>query len=162
MLKAQLKKDMIEAMKAGDQLKRTVLGTLLSSIKNKELNKRGPLSQTIADPVKLEEACQLTDEEVLEVVASEVKKRKDSIEQFKTGGREDLVQQEQAEADILAAYLPEQVGEDVVKKEIQAAIGQTGAKDQKEMGKVIGLVMAKLKGRVDGGLVSKLVKESLS
>lgn len=149
-------------MKAGDQLKRMVLGTLISAIKNKELNKRGPLSQTITDPVKLEEACQLSDEEVLEVIATEVKKRKDSVVQFKSGGREDLAQQEEAEMKVLMAYLPEQVGEEEVRKAVQEAVAQLGAKDPKEMGKVIGAVMSKLKGRVDGGLVSKLTKEALS
>lgn len=162
MLKAQLKKEMIEAMKAGIPLKRTVLGTLLSSIKNKELNKRNSLSQIIFDPVKLEEACQLNDEEVLEVIASEVKKRKDSVEQFKVGGRTDLAEQEQSEIKILSSYLPEQLSDEETKKEVQAIIAQLGAKDVKELGKVIGTVRVKLKGRVDGGLVSKIAKELLS
>lgn len=161
-LKAQLKKEMIGAMKAGDQLKRTVLGTLMSCIKNKELNKRGQFVSSITDAAKLDEASQLNDGEVLEVIASEVKKRKDSIEQFRAGGREDLAQQEQSEMNVLAAYLPAQASEEEVKKEVRAVVTQMGAKDIKEMGKVIGVVMAKLKGRVDGGLVSKLVKESLS
>lgn len=161
-LKTQLKKDMIDALKAGDQLKRTVLGMLMSSIKNKELNKRGRLASTITDVTKLDEASQLNDDEVLDVIAGEVKKRKDSVEQFQAGGREDLARQEQAEMEVLMDYLPVQVSEEEIKKEVQAAMAQTGAKEIKEIGKVIGLVMAKLKGRVDGSLVSKLVKEALS
>ena len=161
MLKEQLKKEQIAAMKAGEQLKRTVLGSLMAAIKNKELNKRGQLASSIAEAVKLEEVSQLSDEEILEVIASEVKKRKDSIEQFRAGGREDLAQQEQQEMAILAGHLPEQASEEDIRKEVILAVEQSGAKDIKEMGKVIGLVMAKLKGRADGGLVSKLVKEVL-
>lgn len=161
MLKEQLKKEQIAAMKAGDQLKKTVLGGLLAAIKNKELHKRGQLASSMAEAVKLEEASQLHDEEILEVIMGEVKKRKDSIEQFRAGGREDLVQREQQEMAILAIYLPEQASEEDIRREVASAMEQSGAKDIKEMGKVIGLVMVKLKGRADGGLVSKLVKEVL-
>lgn len=161
MLKDQIKKEQIAAMKAGNQLKRTVLGSLMAVIKNKELNKRGQLFSSIADTAKLEEAIQLEDAEVLEVIMSEVKKRKDSVEQFGAGGREDLARQEQQEMAILAVYLPEQASEEDIRREVVSAVEQSGAKDIKEMGKVIGLVMAKLKGRADGGLVSKLVKEVL-
>lgn len=162
MLKVQLKKEMIEALKAGNQLKRTVLGTLLSSIKNKELNKRNSLSQTIIDELKLAEASQLNDEEVLEVIVNEVKKRRDSIEQFKAGGRTDLVEQERGEMEVLSGYLPEQLSEEKTRQEVQAIIAQLEVKDVKEMGKVIGAVMTKLKGRVDRSLVSKIAKEFLS
>lgn len=161
MLKDQLKKEQIAAMKAGEQLKRTVLGSLMAAIKNKELHKRGQLASSITDSVKLEEASRLDDEEILEVIAAEVKKRKDAVEQFKAGGRDDLAQQEKQEHDLLMIYLPEQAGEEEIKKEIAQVVGQWGVKDIKEMGKVMGAVMAKLKGRVDGGLVSKLVKEAL-
>lgn len=162
MLKERLKKDMVEAMKTGDRLKRMVLGTLWAAIKNRELNKRGSESRTVTDLVKWEEAGQLNDEEVREVIASEVKKRKESVEQFTSGGRSDLAQQEQREIGVLSAYLPEQLGEDEIKREVRTAILQLGAKDPKEMGKVIGAVRAKLKGRVDGGLVSKIAKELIS
>lgn len=162
MLKEQLKKDQIAAMKAGERLKKTVLGTLLAAIKNKELSKRGQLVSTVSDPIALDEASQLREGEVLEVIASEVKKRKDSIVQFGAGGREDLAAQEQAEMEILSGYLPAQLGEEEVKKEVQQAITALGASGPKELGKVIGAVMSKLKGRADGGLVSKLAKEALS
>lgn len=161
MLKENLKKEQIAAMKAGEQLKRTVLGGLMAAIKNKELHKRGQLASSITDPVTLEEASRLDDEEILEVIAAEVKKRKDAAEQFKAGGRDDLAQQEKQEHDILTVYLPAQAGEEEVKKEIDCVVGQGGVKDIKEMGKVVGAVMAKLKGRADGSLVSKLVKEIL-
>src|SRR3990167_891428 len=109
MLKQQLQKELTEALKTGNQLKRLVLGTLMTAVKNKELAKRGQIGKTTNDTKELEEKSRLTEEEVLEVISSEVKKRKDSVEQFKKGGRHDLANKEKAEMDILLAYLPEQL-----------------------------------------------------
>src|SRR3989344_686239 len=161
MLKQQLQKELTEALKTGNQLKRLVLGTLMTAVKNKELAKRRQIGKTTNDTKELEEKSQLTEEEVLEVISSEVKKRKDSIEQFQKGGRHDLVEKEKQEMEILLAYLPEQLSEEEVKSQIQRVIEELGATGQKEMGKVIGAAMVKLKGRADGGLVSKIVKELL-
>ena len=161
MLKQQLQKELTEALKTGNQLKRLVLGTLMTAVKNKELAKRRQIGKTTNDTKELEEKSQLTEEEVLEVISSEVKKRKDSIEQFQKGGRHDLVEKEKQEMEILLAYLPEQLSEEEVKSQIQRVIEELGATSQKEMGKVIGAAMVKLKGRADGGLVSKIVKELL-
>ncbi len=146
MLKDKLQQDMKDALKSGNSQKRTLLGMAISSIKNKEIEKRG----------------ELTDEEIVSVIASEVKKRRDSVEQYQKGGRADLAEQEKKEAEILMAYMPEQMSEDEVRSEVKKAVAQTGAKDIKEMGKVIGAVMAKVKGKADGQLVSRLVKEELS
>ncbi len=162
MIKPQLQKEMTEALKAGDQLKRLVLGTLMTAIKNKELAKRGQVGKMTNDPRELELKSQLTNEEVLEVIAGEVKKRKDSMEQFRAGGRTDLTEKEKSEMEILMGYLPEQLSEEKVRNEIQLVIEELGATSAREMGKVIGAVMAKLKGRADGGLVSKIAKELLS
>src|SRR3989344_6741869 len=112
MLKQQLQKELNESLKAGDQIKRLVLGMVMTSIKNRELGKRQQLSKTVSDTGELEKQSQLTDEEILEVIASEVRKRKESVEQFKAGGREELAQKEKSEMDILLAYLPEQMCED--------------------------------------------------
>ena len=161
MLKQQLQKELTEALKTGNQLKRLVLGTLMTAVKNKELAKRRQIGKTTNDTKELEEKSQLTEEEVLEVISSEVKKRKDSIEQFQKGGRHDLVEKEKLEMEILAAYLPEQLSEEKIKNEVQHVIEELGATSPKEMGKVIGAVMAKLKGRADGTLVSKIAKELL-
>ena len=109
----------------------------------------------------MEKQSQAADDEVLEVIASETKKRREAIEQFKTGGREDLAQKEKLEMDILAAYLPEQASEEEVRAEIQKAIADLNAQGPKDIGKVIGAAMVKLKGRADGGMVSKIVKELL-
>lgn len=162
MLKQQLQKEMTGALKAGNQLKRLVLGTLMAAIKNKELAKRGQVGKQTNDSRELEQKSQLTNEEIMEVVATEVKKRKDSIEQFLAGGRQDLVDKEKLESDILMAYLPEQLSEEKIKNEVQRVIEELSATSLKEMGTVIGVVMIKLKGRADGGLVSKMVKELLS
>ena len=162
MLKEKLQKDLNESLKSGDQLKRLVLGMVMTAVKNKELGKRQQLSKSVSDTGELEKQSQLTDEETIEVVASEVKKRKEAMEQFKTGGREELAQKEKSEMDILLTYLPEQLGEDEICAEVQKTITEVGATGIKDMGKVIGAVMAKLKGKADGSTVSRIVKESLS
>lgn len=146
MLKEKLRQDIKEALKSGDSKKRMVLGMVLAAIKNKEIEKRGELSE----------------EDTIAVVSSEIKKRRDSVEQFEKGGRPELAEGEKWEAEILMAYMPEQMSEDEVRAEVKKAITETGAKDMKEMGKVIGVVMAKVKGKADGQLVSRLVKEELS
>ena len=162
MLKQQLQKELTEALKSGNQLKRLVLGTLMTAVKNKELAKRGQIGKETNDPRELEQKSQLGTEEVLEVIAGEVKKRRDSIEQFSAGGRPDLAEKEKLEMEILAAYLPEQLSEEKVRNQIQFTIEELSATSPKEMGKVIGAVMAKLKGRADGTLISKIVKELLT
>ncbi len=143
MLKEKLTEDLKVAMKAGEAQKRDVLRMLTSAIKNKEIEKR----------------VELTDEQVLEVISSEVKKRKDSITQFTSGNRMDLAQKEEAEIAVLATYLPEQMSEEVLKKIVEETVAGFDAKD---MGKAIGAVMAKVKGKADGTIVSKLVKDALS
>ena len=154
MLKEKLQGDMKDALKSGNSQKRTLLGMVLSSIKNKEIEKKGELS----------------DDDVVMVISSEIKKRKDSIEQFEKGGRPELAEEEKKEAEMLMAYMPEQMTEDAIRAEVQKVIaeirstssGQAGIKDMKETGKVIGAVMAKVKGKADGTLVGKIVKEELS
>ncbi|MBI2063139.1 MAG: GatB/YqeY domain-containing protein [Candidatus Yanofskybacteria bacterium] len=160
-MKQQLQNDLNMALKEKDQLKRLVLGMLMTAVKNKELMKRQQLSKTISDAGELEKQSQLMDEEIIGVIGSEVKKRKEAMEQFKTGGRDDLAQKEKSELDILLTYLPEQLSEDGIRAEVQKTISELGAAGIKDMGKVIGAVMAKLKGKADGGAVSKIVKELL-
>ena len=161
MLKNQIKKELNDSLKSGDQLKRSVLGMLSSAIQSRELNKRTQLSKTEKNLTELETKSQLSDEEVLEVIAGEIKKRKESIEQFNAGGRQELAEKEAKEIKILKPYLPEQLPESEVSAEIDKVIAESGAKDIKEMGKIIGLVMAKLKGKIDGSTVTRLVKEKL-
>ena len=168
MLKDKLNTDVKEALKAHDSQRRMVLGMVLSAVKSRELDKRGKLSkshstssgQAEPDVAKLEEASKLNDEEIVEVLSSEIKKRKDSVEQFEKGGRPDLAAKEKAEIDMLMAYMPEQMSEDEVKKIVVETIKNMGLPAQ--AGKVIGAVMAKVKGKADGNLVSQIVKEELS
>ena len=146
MLKEKLQQDIKDALKSGDSKKRMVLGMVLSAIKNKEIEKRSELG----------------DDDTIAVIASEIKKRKDSVEQFEKGGRPELAEGERQEGEMLMAYMPEQMSDEEVKDEVKKAISSTGALGPKDMGKVIGAVMAKIKGKADGTLVSKLVKELLS
>ena len=161
-LKDKLQSELKDSLKTGNSQKRTFLGMVLTSIKNREFEKRNKLSKTQQDVAKLEEESKLNDEEIIEVISSEIKKRKDSVEQYQKGGRPELAEQEKKEAEMLMAYMPEQMSEDEVRSEVKKAVSEIGAKDIKEMGKVIGAVMAKIKGKADGQMVSRLVKEELS
>ena len=162
MLKEKLQQDVKEALKSGNADKRMVLSLVLSAVKSRELDKRGKLSKTISEAIELEKQSLLNDEEIIEVLSSEMKKRRDSIEQYQKGGRPELADKEQKEIDILMTYMPEQMSEEAVRDEVKKAIATTGATGSKDMGKVIGAVMAKVKGKADGQMVSKLVKEELS
>ena len=146
MLKEKLQQEMKDALKSGNSQKRTLLGMVLSSVKNKEIEKR----------------TELTDEDVIGVISSEIKKRKDSVEQFEKGGRPELAEGERKEAEMLMAYMPEQMSEEDIRSEVKKTIADMGVKDVKEMGKLIGAVMAKIKSKADGTLVSKIVKEKLT
>jgi len=162
MLKEKLQTDVKDALKSGNAEKRMVLSLVLSAIKSKELDKRGKLSKTGTDVSKLEEESKLNNDEVLEVIASEVKKRKEAIDQYQKGGREELAQKEKDELNILMGYMPEQMSEEEITIEVGSAISQLGASGSKDMGRVIGAVMARVKGKADGQTVSRLVKEGLS
>ena len=170
-LKDKIKSDIITAMKAGDGAKKTTLGMLQSAIKNRELDKRAKLSKSGTPADQLEASSQLTDEEVIESVSSEIKKRKDAIEQFIGGGRPELAEGEKAEIEMLKVYMPEQMSEDEVKKLIADAVASirsnssgtsTDAAGPKDMGKVMGAISAKIKGKFDGSRASAMVKEALS
>lgn len=132
------------AMRSKDENTVSALRNVKAEIKNVEIDKKRPL----------------TDEEVLEVIAKKVKQHRDSIESFRSGGREDLVAHEERQMGILMQYMPQQMSEDEVRgitKEIVASLGATA----KDFGRVMKEVMAKCKGRVDGSVVSKIVKEIL-
>ncbi|MDP4001445.1 MAG: GatB/YqeY domain-containing protein [bacterium] len=161
MLKEKLKEDMKNALKSGDSAKRTLLGMVMASIKNKELEKRGKLIKTITDPVQLEAESQLDEQETMDVLASEVKRRRDSVSEFEKGGRPELAESERAEAEALMAYLPEQMSDDALRALVQKAISSSGATSVKDMGKVMSAVKEEIKGTADGQRVSAMVKELL-
>lgn len=149
MLKQQLHDQLKEAMKAQDELQKSVVRMLLSAITYFEIQKGGA-------------GYSATDEDVISVIEKQVKQRKDSIEQFEKAGRQELADKEKEEMDILKKYLPEQLSEEEIKNLIQDAITQTGAKTPQDMGKVMGALVPQTKGKADGSLVSKLVKEVLT
>jgi hypothetical protein len=161
-LKEKISQDFKEAFKAKEELKVSVLRMLSSSIKNKEMEKRSKLVKAgTDDEAVLVKESQLLDEEVLQVIGTEAKRRKDSIKQFQDGNRPEMAAQEEAELKILSVYLPEQMGEDEVRKIIIESIKEAGAAGAQDLGKVMKVLMPKVKGKADGGMVNKIVKEEL-
>lgn len=146
-LKEKLTADMKEAMKAREE-GRQRLGVIRLV--------RGAIRQQEIDGQR-----ELDDEAVLSVISKEVKQRRDAIEEFQKGGRDDLVRQNEAEIAILMEYLPQQMTEDEVRSAVQEAIAATGASMPKDMGKVMKELMLKVKGRADGKLVNQIVRERL-
>lgn len=144
-LKTRLSEDMKAAMKAGEKLKVSTLRLASSAITYAEKDKKRDL----------------TEEEILEIVAREVKKRREAIEEYGKAGRKDLADKEQAEADVLTAYLPEQLSEEEVTDIIKKAIDESGAIGPADMGKVMGMVIPKTKGRADGKRVNEIVRTLL-
>ena len=144
-LKAQISEDMKSTMKAGDKDRLKVLRLMRAAIQQIEVDKR----------------IELDDSAVLGVLDKMVKQRRDSITQFKNGGREDLADIELAEIAVLETYLPEQLGEAELDKIIDQAIKDSGAESIRDMGKIMGQVKAKAAGRADMGAVSAKVKERL-
>ena len=144
-IREQIDGDIKTAMKSGAKDKVSALRMLSAAIKNKQIDKRAPL----------------VDSEILDTVRSLIKQRKDSIDQFTKGGRQDLVDKETAEVAVLEVYLPQQLGRDEVEKLVREAIAQTGAQGAKDMGKVMKALVPVLAGRADNKLVSELVKSSL-
>jgi uncharacterized protein YqeY len=145
-LMEQLTKTMAEAMKAHDQVRLATVRMLKAALMNREVERGRPL----------------TDVEELLVVAMLVKQRKDSIDQYARGGRQDLVDKETAELAILEAYLPPAVDAGELERVVTEAIAETGAASPRDMGKVMKAVMAKLAGaQVDGKAVSDIVRRKL-
>ena len=149
-LQNKLKDDFKEAFLAKDNVKSGVLKMLQAEIKNTEIAKK----------TKGEEP-ELSDDEVLAVINKEAKKRKDSIEAFDKAGREELRDSEKAELEILAAYLPEQMGEEEIRVLVKSAIKESGATSVQDMGKIMPILIPKTKGKADGNLVNKIVRELL-
>jgi len=110
---------------------------------------------------EIEKESQLTDQEIIDVISSEIKKRKEAILEFEKGKREDLAEKEKAEIGILQKYLPEQLSEEDLKKLAKEAIDKVGAKESKDMGKVMAELMPQVKGRAEGSEVNRIVKKLL-
>lgn len=153
-LKDKIKQDLNEAVKKREELVSLVLRLLSAAILNKEKDKRYKSGKA--------EDVSLTDEEIIDVIASEAKKRKEALELYEKGARLDLANKEKAELEILKNYLPEQLSEGELRALIKEAIEKTGAKEQKDMGRVMAILMHQVKGRADGSLVSKIIKDLLN
>ena len=145
-LKAQVHEQMTAALRAGDKVRLGALRMLAASITNREK----------------EVLHELSDEEVREVASKEVKRRTESIEAFASAGRTELAEKERAEREILEPFAPEQLADAEVDAMIDGAISATGAASMQDMGKVMGAVMASAKGRVDGSVVQRKVRERLA
>jgi len=145
-LKGQLTEDLKSALRSGDKLRTSVIRLLTALIKNREVEKRGPL----------------TDAEVIQAVSASCKQRQEAIEQYRQGGRQDLVDKEAAELQILQSYLPAALGPEELQVLVQEAIRESQAASPREMGKVMALLMPKITGRADGKVVSALVRDMLS
>lgn len=149
MLKEKLQTDVIKALKQKDELKVSTLRLLLGAVKNYEIDKQGT-------------SYEANDEEVLEVLSREVKRHKESIKQFKAGGRDDLVQKETKELEVLQNYLPEQMSEEEISKIVENKITELKVSTITDMGKLMGALSPELKGKADMSTVSKVVREKLS
>ncbi len=145
-LKAQVHEQMTAALRVGDKVRLGALRMLAASITNREK----------------EVLHELSDEEVREVASKEVKRRTESIEAFASAGRTELAEKERAEREILEPFAPEQLADAEVDAMIDGAISATGAASMQDMGTVMGAVMASAKGRVDGSVVQRKVRERLA
>lgn len=152
-----------QSMLAKDELRTGTLRMLLAALSNKEKEKRYTVSK--AEPNLSEEELQkksgLSPEELQDAVSSEVKKRREAIEGFEKGGRKEQAQREKQEMEILLPYLPAQLSEDEIRQLAKDAIVKIGAAGPQDLGKVMGVLAPQTKGKADGALVSKIVKELL-
>jgi len=145
-LEERLMDEMKQAMKSNDKARLSTIRMIRTAVKNKEIDLRNKLD----------------DDEILRVIQGMVRKSEESIEQFKAGGRMDLVEKETKEIEILRSYLPQALSKEDVIRIIDESIRETEASSLKDLGKVMKSVMPKLTGKADGKLINQLVKERLS
>ncbi|WP_457679149.1 GatB/YqeY domain-containing protein [Thermovibrio sp.] len=145
-LKERLKEEMKAALKAKDKEKLSVIRMLQALIKNAEIEKRG----------------ELTDDEIISLLMKYAKQRRESIELYEKGGRQDLVEKEKRELEIVESYLPKQMSEEEIRELAKEVIKEVGASSPKDIGKVMQAIMPKVKGRANGSTVNKLVRELLA
>jgi uncharacterized protein YqeY len=145
-LQEQISAALKDAMRARDEAKMITLRLVLAAIKKREKEARSLLE----------------DQEVISVITTQIKQRRESIEQYRKAGREDLAQREENELQILQGYMPEQVSEEEISNTLDEIIAEVGAASMKDMGKVMKAAMAKLAGRAEGGAINAMVKAKLS
>ncbi|GKU79720.1 GatB/YqeY domain-containing protein [Paenibacillus sp. L3-i20] len=144
-LSERLTDDMKQAMKSQEKFKLSTIRMMRASVKNLEIDLKRPLD----------------DNEVLDILSREIKQRKDSLQDFKKAGREDLVTGLEAEIEIISQYLPEQLTEEEIQEIVRQTIQELGASSKADMGKVMSALMPKTKGRADGKLVNQAVQQFL-
>lgn len=145
-LKERLMEDLKEAMRNKDKLRKDTITLVRAAIKQREVDER----------------IELNDEDIIDIISKQVKQKEDSIESFEKGGRQDLIDLTQKEVDVLMDYLPQQLTELEVDDIVKAAIDEVGANTVKDMGKIMSNVMPKVRGRADGKLVNKIVRQYLN
>lgn len=145
MLKEQLNEDLKKFMKAKNPIALNTVRLVIADIKNKEIEKNS----------------ELTDEEILQIIRKQIKTREDSIQQFKSAGRDDLANKEAQEIEILKKYLPEGLSDEELEKIIKETIKELNASSKKDFGKVIKEVIAKVQGRADNKKISELISKLL-
>ncbi|NOY84080.1 Transamidase GatB domain protein [hydrothermal vent metagenome] len=146
-LKEQLKSDMKTAMRSRDQERVSVIRLLISTIKNKEIEKG-------KDVV-------LSDDDVLALIVTAAKQRRESITQFKDAGRDELAEKESRELQILSSYLPEPLSEEALREKVKAAIAATGITEMKDMGQVMKTLVPALRGRAEGDAIRRMLQSCL-
>lgn len=146
MIKERIREDMKAAMRSHDAARLSTIRLLLAAIKQREID----------------EQIEAGDEDVLAVIGKMVKQRRDSVEQYRSGGREDLAANEQAEIDVLSTYLPQQLSDEEVAAIVEEAVAEVGMTGMAAMGKVMSVVKPRVNGRADLGKVSALIKARLT
>ncbi|MCH7809566.1 MAG: GatB/YqeY domain-containing protein [Chloroflexi bacterium] len=147
-LKEQLANDLADALRQGDDTRKSTIRMLMSAINTEE--------------VAGAERRELREDEVLKVVARQVKQRRDSIEEFNKAGREELAEKEAAEMKVLRAYMPEQAGREEIEAEARKVIDEVGATGPQDKGKVMQAIMPRLAGRAEGRDINEVVTQQLS
>lgn len=150
MIKEQLQQDLKTAMREKDAVRLRTIRSLRAAIQSREIEMR---SGTDVD---------LSDEDALAVLQKQAKQRRDAISQFEQAGRDDLKQVEVEELVVIESYLPKQLDEDAIRKEVEAIVADTGAEGMKDMGRVMGQAMGRLRGKADGSKVQAVVRSILS
>lgn len=145
-------------------LKETLMGELKTAMKEKDEIRKNTITMVRAAILQVEKDQRiiLDEEAILEVIAREVKKRRDSLPDYERSNRPDLVEQIKTEIDILLKYLPAQLTEEEIREIVKAAVDEVKPQSQKDMGKLMAVIMPKVKGRADGKIINQIVKEMIS
>ena len=144
-LKEKLQEDLKSSMKNKDTVRKSVVTLIRASIKQYEVDNR----------------VELDEDGIIDVIAKQLKQRRDALVEFEKAGREDLIKETEGEIEVLKEYLPQQLSEEELEEIVKSTISEVGATSMKDMGKIMSVIQPKVKGRADGKLINKLVKQNL-